>query len=44
VAEKLIVVDRMLSIRPAGRVTTRIRLGGRDCNLADCSWSYTPSH
>ncbi len=43
-AEKLIVVDRMLSIRPAGRVTTRIRLGDLDCNLADCPSSYTPSH
>ena len=43
VASRLIVVDRMLSIRPAGTVTTRIEFPGLRCNLRDCPGSYPPS-
>ena len=41
-AHRLIVVDRFLSIRPAGRVMTRIEFPSLHCNLPDCPDSYTP--
>ena len=36
-AQNLIVLDRMISIRPAGRVRTWIELGGLRCYLEDCN-------
>ena len=33
---QLIVLDRLISIRPAGRVRTRVELGKHRCTLPDC--------